>query len=278
MITLAQLYDLGLAENIDIFSGLQLPSGSPMSRDTMINAIIERCGLNIPLYADVPVMASAINVWSAKHQYTFKHIAKIYEASYSPIENTDRYEDITVTHDRNLTDNKSDKTSDKDITRTNKNETVNSNESGTLSNSTTISDSKTVTHSGTDTTTEEVTTSAYNANTYQADTKTTTGLLHGEQIQDYGSGSTTTTGSDSKSSGKSLDYNDLSTGDRQINKTADQKIKENENTRTINHTHGNIGVMDNATMQEKEYALLNGFNPYTFISELFENELTVFVY
>lgn len=278
MITLAQLYDLGISENIDIFSGLQLPSGSPMSRDVMINCIMERCGLNIPLYADVPVMRSAIQVWSAKHQYTFKHIAKIYEASYSPIENTDKYEDITVSHDRDLTDNKTDITSDRDTSKTSKSEDVSSSESGTLSNSTTVSDNKTVTHSGTDTTTEEVTTSAYNANTYQPDTKTTTGLLHGEQIQDYGSGSTTTTGSDSKTDSKTIEYQDTVTGERNINRKADQKVNENETTRTINHTHGNIGVMDNATMQEKEYEFLNGFNPYTFCSELFENELTVFVY
>lgn len=266
MITLAQLYDLGISENIDIFSGLQLPSDSPMSRDVMVNCIMERCGLNIPLYADVPVMASAINVWSAKHQYTFKHIAKIYQASYSPIENTDRYEDITVIRDRDLTDKKTDNTSDK-------NKVISSGkEDLTSESSTDVTEGKTSTHSGTDTNTEEVTTSAYNANTYQPDTKTTTGLLHGESITDTGSGSTDSSGSSTKNK------TDNTNSDRTINKAANQTVAEDETTRTINHTHGNIGVMDNATMQEKEYELLNGFNPYTFISELFENELTVFVY
>lgn len=258
MITLAQLYNLGLTENIDIFSGLQLPADSPMSRNIMVNCIMERCGLNIPLYADVPVMRSAIQVWSAKHQYTFKHIAKIYEASYSPIENTDRYEDITVTRDRDLTDKKTDKNK----------VTSSGREDLNTESSTDVTEGKTSTHSGTDTNTEEVTTSAYNASTYQPDTKTTNSLLHGESITDTGSGSTDSTGSSTKST----------SSDKTIDNSSDQTVAEDETTRTINHTHGNIGVMDNATMQEKEYELLNGFNPYTFISELFENELTVFVY
>ena len=266
MVTLAQLYNLGLSENLDIFSGLQLPEGSPMSRDIMINTIMEKCGLNIPLYADVPVMLSAITVWSAKHQYTFNHIAKIYEASYSPIENTDRYEDITVIRDRDLSDKKSDNTSDKNKV------TSSGKEDLTTKSSSDITEGKTSTHSGTDTNTEEVTTSAYNASTYQPDTKTTTGLLHGETITDTGSGSTDTTGSSTKN------RSDNSSSDRTINKTADQTVSEDETTRTINHTHGNIGIMDNSTMQQKEYELLNGFNPYNFISDLFENELTIFVY
>lgn len=278
MITLAQLYDLGLAENVDIFSGLQLPAGSPMSRDIMVNSIIERCGLNIPLYADVPVMKSAIQVWSAKHQYTFKHIAKIYEATYSPIENTDRYEDITVSHDRDLTDMKVDKTSDKNTDNITNREILTTNGSKTESGSVGVTENKKETHSGTDTTTETAEVSAYNASTYQSDNKVTTGLQHGEIISNTNGASTTSSGSESTSGDSTKASDGRNTSNRDINRTADQKVEENETTRTINHTHGNIGVMDNATMQEKEYELLNGFNPYNFISELFENELTVFVY
>ena len=59
MLTLVQLYNLGLVEQIDIFSGLSLPSGSPFDRTLIINSIIEKCGLNFPLYADPTVMKSA---------------------------------------------------------------------------------------------------------------------------------------------------------------------------------------------------------------------------
>ena len=77
MLTLTQLSNLATTENIDMWAGLQLPSGSPMDRDVLINTIMEHCGLNIPVYADPSVMASAIAVWSAKNQYTFIHVGKI---------------------------------------------------------------------------------------------------------------------------------------------------------------------------------------------------------
>ena len=278
MLTLTQLYNLGLTENKDIFSGLNLPSGSPMSRDIMINTIMEHCGLNIPLYADVNVMQSAINVWSSKHQYTFKHIAKIYEASYSPIENTDRYEDITITHDRDLTNNKIDNSNTNDNINSDKTENATSSNTVTTGSTTGTTGNDTITHSGTDTTTEEVTTSAYNANTYQPDTKTTTGLLHGEQIQDYNSSNTTVSGSTSSNGTDIKEFKDSTKGEHNTNRTANEKVNENETTRTINHTHGNIGVMDNSTMQQKDYELIGNFNPYNFIAGIFENELTLFVY
>ena len=85
MITLAQLYDLGKTYNIDIFDGISLPEGSPMDVDVLVNTIIMNCGLNIPMYADPKVMQSAITLWSAKNQYTFEHVGKIYAADYSPI-------------------------------------------------------------------------------------------------------------------------------------------------------------------------------------------------
>lgn len=278
MLTLAQLYKLGLTENKDIFSGLNLPAGSPMNRDIMINTIMEYCGLNIPLYADVNVMQSAINVWSSKHQYTFKHIAKIYEASYSPIENTDRYEDITITHDRDLTNNKTDNSKTNDNINSNKTENSTLTNTETTGSTTGTTGNDTITHSGTDTNTEEVTTSAYNASTYQPDTKTTTSLLHGEQIQDYNSSNTTVTGSSSSNGTDIKEFKDKTKGEHNTNRIANEKVNENETTRTINHTHGNIGVMDNSTMQQKDYELIGNFNPYNFIAGIFENELTLFVY
>ena len=107
MLTLTQLYNLGLSQSVDIFDGLNLPFGSPLDRDTLINTIMVQCGLNIQMYADPFVMRSAVNIWSAKNQYTFEHVAKIFTAEYSPIENTDRYDSITVEHDRALNENTS---------------------------------------------------------------------------------------------------------------------------------------------------------------------------
>lgn len=250
MMTLAQLYELGRTYNIDIFDGISLPEDSPMDIGVLVNTIMANCGLNIPLYTDPNVMRSAITLWSAKNQYTFIHIGKIYVADYSPIENTDKYETITVEHSRDLTDNT--------VGSSNKNESL------TTSNDTTVKESKDSQHSGTDTTVDEQTTSAYNSSSYQPEDKSTSTYTHGEKIHDTGSGSTTSKGNSSK---------DI-TGDV----TSDKTVSEDETTSTTTHAHGNIGVMDNATMQTKEAEFISNFNPYNFISGLFENELTLFVY
>lgn len=171
MLTLTQLSKLATTEGFDLFEGLQLPSGSPLDRNTIINSIIMRCGLNIPNFADPYVMKSAIAVWSAKNQYTFEHVAKIYKADYSPIENYDRYEDMETNRDRTMDD-------------TTKN-------TGTKTEG--ITSNRTTSHSGTDTTTDTMETSAFDSSTYQPADKTTSSLLHGESVTDGGNSTKTTT-------------------------------------------------------------------------------------
>ena len=224
MMTLTQLYDLGKTYNIDIFEGITLPADSPMDIGVLVNTIMTNCGLNIPLYTDPNVMKSAITIWSAKNQYTFEHIGKIYAAEYSPIENTDKYETVTTDHSRDLTDNT--------VGGSNKTETLNS------SNDTKVTENKTSVHSGTDTTVDEATTSAYNSGSYQPEDKSTSNFTHGENIKDTGAGTTNAKGSSTKNI----------TGDV----TSDKTVEELEKTTMTTHAHGNIGVMDNATMQQKE--------------------------
>ncbi len=234
MLTLTQLSDLAKLQKIDLFEGLTLPEGSPLDREVVINSILMRCGLNYPNFADPYVMASAITVWSAKNQYSFEHIAKIYKADYSPIENYDRYEDLATDRDRTMNDTTTNNGS--------KNESVNSN--------------RTTTHSGTDTTTDTQETSAYDSNTYQPTDKTTSSLQHGESVSDGGTSSKATTNSNTNIKG----------------------VKENEKTVQNNHIRGNIGVITATAMQEAEYELIGKYNPYEFIAEMFENDLTLFVY
>ena len=192
MLTLTQLSELGKINEIDIYSGISLPEGSPLDRSVLINSIIMRCGLNYPLYADPAVMANAISLWSAKNQYTFEHVAKVYEASYSPIENYDRYEDMSSNRDRGLTDDT--------YGYGNKNDSIISN--------------RTTGHSGTDTTTNETTVSAFNATTYQPDNKLTSSLLHGESVSD--SGSSNRTSNTSSNSKKTISENEKTTQDNHI--------------------------------------------------------------
>ncbi len=238
MLTLAQLYNLGSNINVDIFDGITLPDDSPLNRELMINVIMEKCGLNIPMYADPVVMQSAIRLWSAKNQYTFIHVGKIYNAEYSPIENTDRYDDIVVERERDL----------KDDTAINNTKTEDGETSNTNTN----------THGGRDISHIDETTSADNVDDYQPKDHTQTTNDYGSTITDNG--------------GSSIDK--TTTTDGTNNKTID----EDETTRTIQHLHGNIGTTTNTLLQTEEYSLLEKYNPYDFIAGLFENSLTLFVY
>ena len=179
MLTLTQLSELAKTENIDLFEGLTLPEGSPLDRDIIINTILMRCGLNYPNFADPKVMQSAITVWSAKSQYTFEHIAKIYTASYSPIENYDRYEDMETDRDRSRNDNTTGKNFKSEV----------------------LKSDRTSQHSGTDTTTDTADTSAYNANDFQPTDKTTSSLQHGEKVTDGGNSNKSTSNESTNNKG-----------------------------------------------------------------------------
>lgn len=250
MLTLEQLYKLGVNIDIDIFDGLTLPEGNPLNREILINTIIEKCGLNIPMYSDPYIMASAINIWSARNQYTFDHVGKIFNAVYSPIENKDYYENEEIDRARDMTDKTKGSSTRAENLSTN--------------NSTSVKEEKISTHSGTDTTTDVGEVSAYNASDYQDNNKTTSDLVHGEVISDSGNGSTTGTGSSAKQIAGSM--------------SDDKTIDEDEKTTTTRHQHGNIGVTSNNQLQSAEYEMLATYNPYSFIAGLFENELTLFIY
>jgi hypothetical protein len=187
MLTLEQLYKLGLSLNIDIFGGISMPVNSPLDRELVINSIMEKCGLNIPLYADPYVMASAVNLWNAKNQYTFEHVGKIFSAEYSPIENTDKYESTTVERNRDMTDNTSGTNN-----KTEGLETANNN---------------TEMNSGKDTT--ENTTSAMNASDYQPDDKSE--LTHGHRIETRNAGSSTRTTDTELATDKTIDEDETTT-------------------------------------------------------------------
>jgi hypothetical protein len=258
MLTLQQLYNLGTSESVNIFEYLTLPVGSPFNKELVINTILVKCGLNIPMYADPYTMRSAIDIWSKKNQYTFEHIAKIYTAEYSPIENTDKYDTITVSHDRTLKDNTK--------STNNKNESVNTRFDEGQNQRTNEEHSGTDTRSASDTTINSV--SAENVSDYQPDDKSE--LTHSDSLN-YGEHIIT---------GLSGEHNTITNGTKNASATAnnDKKVDEAENTSTTQHTHGNIGVTTNTTLQVEEYKLMSDYNPYSFIAGLFENELTLCVY
>ena len=238
MITLFQLYDLGKNIDIDIFGGITLPENSPLNRETLINSIIEHCGLNIPIYNDPRVFYNAVALWSDKNQYTFKHVGKIYEADYSPIENKYYIEEVETDRDRDMTDN--------------------TTGSKTENTDTTNNIDRTVTNSGSDVITDEQTTSALNASTYQPNDKNV-------NTSEYGKVTTDNT-------------DNTATIDKEVSSINDKTIDETENTKTSTFGHGNVGVTSNNALQIEDYEMIAKYNPYTFLAGLFENDLTLFIY
>ena len=238
MITLVQLYDLGKNINIDIFEGITLPENSPLDREILINSIIEHCGLNIPVYADPRVFYNAVALWSSKNQYTFKHVGKIYEADYSPIENKYYVEEVETDRDRDMTDN------------TTGSKTENTDTENNID--------RTVTNSGSDVITDEQTTSALNSSTYQPNDKNV-------NTSEYGKVTTDNT-------------DNTATIGKEVSSTNDKTIDETENTKTSTFGHGNVGITSNNALQIEDYEMIGKYNPYTFLAGLFENDLTLFIY
>lgn len=83
-----------------LFDGVVVPS--PLDADSVRSAIMLQCGLQTPLYSEPETMAEAIRHWFASRAWTFAHLVKILESEYSPIENTDRYDETTRTITRAL--------------------------------------------------------------------------------------------------------------------------------------------------------------------------------
>nr|DAG49539.1 MAG TPA: hypothetical protein [Caudoviricetes sp.] len=78
-----------------IFEGLTVPA--TVERDALVNNILLECSELEVLYPDPDFLKIAIGSWASARQAAWKHYAKLEEVEYSPIENTDKYEDHTVT-------------------------------------------------------------------------------------------------------------------------------------------------------------------------------------
>lgn len=78
----------------DIFSGVVVPE--PLDPEDVKSAIMIRCGLLAPVYAEPSTFRQMCTYWFKSHKWNIEHLVNIILADYSPIENFDRYEDITV--------------------------------------------------------------------------------------------------------------------------------------------------------------------------------------
>ena len=77
-----------------IFATLTLPDG--LEAGIAVNTILREKGEFCSLYTDPNFLKFAIGTWSDENQMAFRHLAKVWEASYDPISNYDRTEEETI--------------------------------------------------------------------------------------------------------------------------------------------------------------------------------------
>lgn len=264
MINLEQLFELGTTEHIDILEDLIIPAEcEELNVDVLKSACMERCGLNIPLYPDPLTFKAAVRLWSLKNQYTFLHVDKIMSSEYSPIENV--FEDSEI--ERKF-DGKTDKEDHTDST--NKNHSKHTIKEELKNDKTDLVHGKKVTESGSDDNNTTNTISAYDSNNYSPDNKSENKITYGHVSTDSGTDSTTRN--------FTKDTTNEVNGDGEQHQDGTGKETKDDLEKTKTTRHGNIGVTSANKLQIEEYNMLAQFNPYTYLTELFERDLTLFVY
>lgn len=260
MFTFVNLWELS---NNTLFDNIELPTGKYTAtlpngdlkdleitpdKETLVSTILDEVAEYQPLSIDVDLMKFKINNFFKKNKEGFSRLIALNLVTYSPIENTDRYESSTDTYNR-------------DSVITDTGTTTNKGEESKSSNSS-VGENGTYTRH--DNATDENKISAFDSSEYQPNNITT----HDESISDTTTNSTTTNGNDSTiTSGSSNDNNIHKDNIEDVNK---------HNLRT----HGNIGVTTNQQMMTQEVDFWNSFNFYDMVANkfLFEMCLTCETY
>lgn len=261
---------------LDIFEGCSVPA--PFSMQYVKDEIMKRCGLLKPVYGEPEVFQKLTKMWFDANQWNFEHLAKIYNASYSPIENvyeSDHYQTKHTGTDKSVDGGK-------DITSLSGQDSFTHGEVHTLSGSDTFDHGETHTLSGTDTVTDESATehevSAFNTSGYQASSKDSNS---GDIDTTYGK-TDTASGRDTTGYGKT----DTASGtDTTAYGKRDTVAFGKTNDFTHGHIetydrlrHGNIGVTTNDQLILEELSMLEKFNPYDWIAAKFERENFLQIY
>ena len=214
--------------NIDPWENCSTPT--PIDLDLLKSYIIRRCGLLQPIYGEPSIFKLQIKMWFDSNQWRMDHLVKMLLSDYEPAENIFEHEEWEEDHSGTDEDGGT--------------QTLAHGETHTLSGKDTDSDTTNTTH--------EV--SAYNASTYQADSKDTRGgsieTTYGKK--DTASGTDTTTFGKTFTHGETIEY----TKDR----------------------HGNVGVKSSSDLMQEELNLLERFNVYETLASWFEKDNMIQVY
>lgn len=290
------------------FAGASVPA--PLNLDTVLSAIMVRCGLLTPVYNDPDTFRNATTQWFTTKQWTFEHLINVIQAEYSPIENVyeNRKETTTFGSSNIHSGGWKDASSGKDTTtHSEKDSTERSFDNYHDSTERTHTNYKddvdhtytnykeTIKKSGSETTENQI--SAFNSTGYQADNRSAT--TYGEDFSgtDERKDEKSITGSNKDSRSITGSYKDdrTETGTYKDETVYGHKITL-DNGKTITRTfqddkedhvgidtfevfrHGNIGVTTNQQMIQEELELLRHFDIYGFIAELFENDNMLMIY
>lgn len=264
MINLQQLDQLAMVAGVDMWEGLTVPDECErLDADVLKSSCFERCGLNIPIYPDPDTFRAAVTLWSKKNQYTFLHIDKIMASEYSPIENV--FEDKETSR---KFDGKTDTTGKTAGTNS---KSRNGSDTEKLTNDiTSLAHGKVTTEGGTDNNDTTNTTSAYDVNTYSPDNKSENQIRYGHTSTDSGTDTTT------RNYTKTNAMNGAESGKNETSSTG--KELKDDTEKITEKRHGNIGITSANKLQIEEYNMLAEFNPYNFLAELFERDLTLCIY
>lgn len=93
----------------DMFNNITLPSG--VNKDILINTIMDKCALYIPLYTDLALLSAKITNFFLKNFTVFSRLYEACTIEYEMINNYDRTETFSKT------ENKSEKQTAKDIAK-----------------------------------------------------------------------------------------------------------------------------------------------------------------
>lgn len=137
-----------------LFDTFQLPAG--VDKDNLIISLLSECAELEALYPSAPTFKKILGAWSANRLPSWERVKAAFEAEYSPIENTDRYEDITDTTDH--TANGTEKWTDSSTNKANATNQVNAYNDGIVDHDKSNTEGTgSGTHDGSDSTTEKTT-------------------------------------------------------------------------------------------------------------------------
>lgn len=244
-----------------------IPEG--MDRETLNYYIKMYAGKNECRYPDAEELNMLMHAFFKSRKSEYQRMWDALQAEYNPIENTDRYEDFWENTNR----------TDKGTENRTEDNSVQKNSSGQNSQKSSVTGNSNGTGSSNGTSTKtpnltnEETVSAFDANTYQPNKRSTQSGAETTESNETSTSNASSTQKAEQSGTQST--NETETGNNSVNGTTTNTM-HNELKHGL-HSHGNIGVTTNQEMITEELELRK-FNIYKFIALEVEDEFTVPVY